>query len=230
MEFSKDQEEILEKQYFGVLAYADAKDFLRGTPYTGAQITGAIGRFCRSDSSIKKPETLFDMENFVKDFIDFWIDANPEVHTDGELVLNQSVSNFMAFSRVWKEKSRKSMVFNPDYMKLTQAMIDAKNSLTMGMKLFNSRIKHEKDSGNLSKADLYKKVRDMLPEAVTIAMPIAHGLQTGELILPEGEKIEDLTRLLAAYFSGDQTLLNLSKSIKLKGGNYQYKIGYKIDD
>ena len=229
MNFTPDQKKSeieLEKKYFGVLFFVDAKEFLKKTPYTSAKISGAIGRFCRAEDA-EIPSIFLDMETFVNDFCDFWLDANPEVHELGETVLNQAVTNYVAYQYVWAEKCKRSLVFTPEYLGLAGKMSTGKSALAVGTRFLNSRISHCKGSGDIEKAKALTDFRESLPEAVTLSMPIIEGLEKGRVSLPEGETLDDLMRLLAAYFSGDVAMLNTSKALKLKGDDYKYQIEYK---
>ncbi len=228
MKFTIDQqktEKELEHKYWGVLAYPEAKEFLKGTPYTGSKIAGAIGRFCRQEN-IERPTTFIEMEPFVNDFVDFWLDANPEIHQTGELKLHKAASNYLAFATVWKAKSTASIIFSPKYMNLTGKMIIAKNALGIGLRLVNSRISHENENGgDANKIENFQQIKDLLPDAVMLSMPIAQGLQTKAISLPKGQKITDLTRLIAAYFNGNTNILSISNTLKLESKKNTKQIG-----
>ena len=74
-----DKEKKLERKYQGVIGYVEAKQFLAKTGYTAAKIRGALTRYCRIEN-IERPETFVEMETFLPDFIDFWLDTNLEAY------------------------------------------------------------------------------------------------------------------------------------------------------
>lgn len=210
MNFDKDQELVLEQKYQGVLTYVDAKHFLDETPYTAAKINGAIKRFENSEDGLPKPVTFTEMEPYVNDLADFWIDANPEVHTDGEHILHNALSNYIAFSIVWKAKAKSSNIIDPDLMGRAGKMIVFKNALGNAVKLINSRLAHD-DCPN---RDLYGDFRNTLPDAFFTVLPIVQKLQTGELKLPDGQTEDDLNRLIGGFFAGNPSVIGVSKSLK----------------
>jgi len=203
------QEEILEQKYQGVLTYTEAKQFLDKTPYTGPKIVGAIKRFKKSEG-VKNPKTFIEMEPFVNDLADFWLDANPEAHTDGERVLHSSLSNFVAFSTVWKAKSKASSIVSPELMNMAGRMLIWKNTLMSSTKLVNSRLAHDKCPNR----ELYGDFKNVLPEAFMVMLPIVEGVHDGKLILPKGQKEEDLHRLIGCFFAGEPVVIDVVNSIK----------------
>lgn len=205
MELTPSQEETekeLEKKYQGVLTYVDSKYFLDATPYTSAKINGAIKRF-RNAEGVSEPTTFVEMEIFVNDLADFWIDQNPEIHTQGEALLHESLSKYIAFSKVWKAKSKNLQIFTPSFMYQVGKMIVLKNTLNQAVKLINSRIAYDKCPNRA----LYSDFRDILPDAFTLLLPVINGLQTGSLTLPPGQTEDDLHRLIGAFFAGDKAVL-----------------------
>ncbi len=209
MGINLNQEELLEKRYQGVLTYTDAKQFLAKTPYTAPKINGAIKRFCNAESAVK-PETFIEMEEFVNDLADFWLDANPEVHANGERILHAALSNYVAFSIVWKAKSKASNIINPDLMNQAGKMLIWKNTLGSAVKMVNSRLAHDKCPNK----ELYQDFRNILPEAFCIMLPIVQGLQNGSLTLPEGQTENDLHRLIGAFFARHPAVTMANESLK----------------
>jgi len=203
------EEEILEQKYQGVLTYTEAKQFLDKTPYTGPKIVGAIKRFCNSEGAVK-PTTFVEMEPFINDLADFWIDANPEVHADGERVLRSALSNFIAFSNVWKAKSKASNIISPELQKLVGRILVWKNTLMSSTKLVNSRLAHD-DCPN---RELYGDFKNVLPEAFMVMLPIVEGIQSGKLKLPEGQTEADLHRLIGCFFAGDKVVIDAVNALK----------------
>lgn len=203
------QEEILEQKYQGVLTYVDSKQFLDKTPYTAAKINGAIKRFCKAEDA-EKPTTFVDMEPFVDDLADFWIDANPEAHADGEKILHSALSNYVAFAMVWKAKSKASSIVSPELMNQAGKMLILKNTLGSAVKMVNSRLAHDK-CPNL---ELYGDFKNILPEAFFTMLPIVEGIQRGTLTIPEGQTENDLHRLIGGFFAGDPTVIGASQTLK----------------
>jgi len=210
MIFDKNQEEVLEQKYQGVLVYVDSKQFLDETPYTAAKINGAIKRLHSSDSDIKKPINFMEMEPFVNDLADFWLDANPDVHTKGEKMLHSALSNYVAFAIVWKAKSKASSIVSPELMNQAGKMLILKNTLGSAVKMVNSRLAHDK-CPNL---ELYGDFKNILPEAFFTMLPIVEGLQRGTLAIPEGQTENDLHRLIGGFFAGDPSVIGASKNLK----------------
>ncbi len=210
MLFDKNQEEMLEKKYQGVLAYVDAKYFLDETPYTAAKINGAIRRFCASEPDIKKPINFMEMEPFVNDLADFWLDANPEIHTEGEKILHIALSNYVAFSAVWKAKAKSSNIVDPELMARAGKMLIFKNALGSAVKLVNSRLAHDKCPNR----ELYGDFKSALPEAFTIMLPMVEGLHSWKLKLPEEQTEEDLHRLIGCFFAGDPVVIDAVNALK----------------
>ncbi|MBF0229189.1 MAG: hypothetical protein HQK63_06300 [Desulfamplus sp.] len=214
MELTKEQQEReqkLETKYQGVLTYVDAKHFLENTPYTAAKINGVIKRFVNSDRENNKLPTLFiEMESFVNDLADFWIDQNPEVHTDGESTLHNCLSNYIAFSIVWKAKSKASQIINPDLMAQVGQMIVYKNALGHATMIVNSRIAHDACPNK----ELYGDFKNALPDAFLTILPVVHGLHTGQLTLPEGQTESDLNRLIGGFFAGNPAVIGATQSLK----------------
>lgn len=210
MYFDKDQESVLEWKYQGVLTYVDAKHFLDETPYTAAKINGAMKRFEKSEDGLPKPKTFIEMQRYVADLADFWLDANPEAHTDGEKILHEALSNYVAFSCVWKAKSKASNIVTPELMGQSGKMLVFKNTLGNAVKLVNSRLAHD-DCPN---RDLYGDFRNVLPDAFFILLPITQKITNGELTLPEGQSEDNLNRLLGAFFAGNPDVIAISDRLK----------------
>ena len=203
------QEELLEQKYHGLLVYTDAKQFLEKTPYTGPKITGAIKRFCNAEDATK-PDTFVEMESFVNDLADFWIDSNPEIHSKGERILRSALSNYVAFSIVWKAKSKASNIISPDLVKQVVWMLARKNALLSSVKVVNSRLAHDK----CPNIELYTDFRNSLAEAFFVMLPLAHGIETGQLTLPEGQTENDLHRIIGGFFAGNPAVLGANLSMK----------------
>ena len=210
MSFDFKQEEILETKYQGVLTYVDAKHFLAETPYTAAKINGAIKRFCNSDDGYSKPVNFCEMEPFVNDLADFWIDTNPEVHTDGEKVLHEALSNYIAFSIVWKAKSKASNILNPELMAQVGKMLIFKNALSNAVKLVNSRIAHD----TCPNKELYGDFKNALPDSFFTILPIVQQLQSGKMQLPDGQTEDDLNRLIGGFFAGNPSVIGAAQRLK----------------
>jgi len=204
------QEEMLEWKYQGSVPYVDSKHFLEKTPYTAPKINGAIKRFCNSEG-VEKPETFTDMEPFVNDLADFWIDANPEVHTKGEKILRSALSNYIAFSIVWKAKAKSSNIIAPELMGQIGKILALRNTLTSATLLMNSRLANDKCPNR----ELYGDFKNALADAFFAMLPVIDGLQRGTLELPKGQTQDDLHRLLGGFFSGNPSVLMVSDSLKL---------------
>jgi hypothetical protein len=194
MSFDFEQERTLEFKYQGVLGYAEAKQFLDKTPYTAAKINGAIKR-----SGLEKPKNFIEMEEFVNDLADFWLDTNPEVHTQGEVMLNQALSNYIAFAIVWKAKSKSSSILDPTLMNSTGQMIVIKNTLGQAIKICNS---HAKRNPALNR----KELAEGLILGFSALLPMV-----AKNTLPEIP--EKLTRLIGAFNAGDKNILKAANAL-----------------
>ncbi len=204
------QEAILEHKYEGITVYIDSK-FLAETPYTVQQIVGVIKRFCNKEGAVK-PKTFIEMESFVNDLADFWIDANPEVHVDGERLLHAALSNYIA-GNVWKAKQKSSNIVSSDLVGRVGKMLIYKNTLGAAVRLVNSRLNRD----SCPNKELYQDFKTILPEAFYIMLPIISGLQTGKLKLPKGQKEKDLTRLIGGFFAQDPAVIGAAESLKRVG-------------
>lgn len=198
MSFNFEQERSLEFKYQGVLDYPEAKAFLKNTPYTAASINGAIKR-----SGLEKPKNFIEMQEFVNDLADFWIDTNPEVHTDGEKVLYRALNNYIAYAIVWKSKSKSSSIFDPTLMGKCGAATTLKNSLGCANKMLNSRLSRNPDMNK-------EAVRDGLVMGYTAIMAISQGKD------PVPEIPDDITRLIGAYMAGDKLVHTAAEKLKIE--------------
>ena len=203
------QEELLEQKYHGLLVYTDAKQFLEKTPYTGPKITGAIKRFCNAEDATK-PDTFVEMESFVNDLADFWIDSNPEIHSKGERILRSALSNYVAYSIVWKAKSKSSNIISQDLVKNVGLLLARKNALVSAFKIINSRLAHD----NCPNKEIYADLKKCLAEAFFVMLPLVHGIETGKLTLPEGQTENDLHRIIGGFFAGNPAVLGANLSMK----------------
>lgn len=206
----KESEKEFELKYQGVLTYVDAKHFLENTPYTSAKIGGAIKRFINGETDRYLPCLFIEIDEFVNDLADFWLDANPEVHIQGESVLHDSLSNYIAFQHVWKTKSKNSQIFTPSLMAQVGKMICLKNALGAATMIVNSRIAHDKCPNR----ELYGDFKKALPDAFMSILPIVHGIQSGSLVLPEGQTEADLHRLIGSFFAGNTAVLSMAQDLK----------------
>ena len=195
MSFNFEQERSLEFKYQGVLGYAESKQFLSKTPYTAAKINGAIKR-----SGIETPSSFIEMEEFVNDLADFWLDTNPEVHTDGDKVLYQSLSNYIAFAIVWKHKSKTSSIIDPTLMKSAGQMIVFKNGLGQAIKIIASCAKRNPALNR-------EEIAEGFILGFTYLLPLIANNS-----LPEVP--EDLTRSIGAYFAENKNLLAAASRVK----------------
>ncbi|RLB94613.1 MAG: hypothetical protein DRH26_00665 [Deltaproteobacteria bacterium] len=199
MSFNFEQERSLEFKYQGVVGYVDAKQFLGKTPYTAAKINGAIKRFCNAEG-VEKPTSFIDMETFVSDLADFWLDNNPDVHTDGEKILYRALSNYIAFAIVWKTKAKTSSIFDPTLMGSVGQMITFKNGLGQAVKIINSYAKRNPVIN-----------REEVAEGFVLGFSAILPLIANNT-LPE--VTEELTRLIGAYYAGDKNVLEAAESLK----------------
>lgn len=197
------QERVLENQYQGVLGYAEAQDFLKQSPYTAGQIRGAIQRFCNSTET-DRPGTFTEMEVFVSDFIDWWLDLEPEKHTIGEFTLRQCVSNYLAFTSVWKKKSQTSNILNPEIMKAVGMSLMLKNSLGTATK---AAFSYAKRNPALSAENL---CNGFLMAHNTLLPFLA-----GKWEITNANVSEDIARLIGGYLAGDQLVLAASDKLKM---------------
>ncbi|WP_300458646.1 hypothetical protein [Desulfobacula sp.] len=197
-----DKERRLEQKYQGVLAYTEAKGFLRETPYTSAKITGAVKRFIKAEG-IEKPKNFTEMESFVNSLVDFYLDANPEAHTDGEFILHQSVSNYIAFSQVWKIKARTSTILDPDLMGTVGNWLAARSSLASMSMVIPSMAKR----ANGYNKELYDQMKQDLPYIFQSFYITGHALSKGKVALPENKSQEAVTRMIGAFYAGDKGII-----------------------
>lgn len=195
------KEKALERDYQGVLGYCDSKEFLKNTPYSAAKINGAITRFCRKEDR-QRPETFIEMEDFIPDLIDFWLDANPEIHLKGDRVLERVLKNYIPFAIVWKAKAKASNILSPELSKQVGQILIIKNALGNAVKTVNSRIAHDK----CVNPELYKDFKEQLADAFIAVIPITTALFNGTLKLPEGKNEQDINRLIGSFLASNNQI------------------------
>ncbi|WP_333664743.1 hypothetical protein [Desulfobacter postgatei] len=154
------------------------------------------------------PTSFVEMGPFVNDFIDFWLDANPEVHTKGEDVLRRSVANYLAYASVWKTKSKTSSIIDPVLMASAGKSLQIRNVLSHTVKTVFS---YAKRNPTLNPQDLIEG----FTEAFYLVTPLIHKIDTGELPLPEGKHTEDLTRLIGGFLAGDKAVIDAADKLRL---------------
>jgi len=208
MDFNFSQERDLESKYQGVLAYVEAKEFLRGSPYTSQKIAGAMKRFEKSEGA-QKPTTFSDMEVYVSDLVDFWLDTNPNDHTDGEATLRSSVANYVAYSVVWKVKARKSAILSPDLMGTVGNWLAHRSALNGMAVVIPSMAKRLGDGDSR-----YIEFKNDLPYIYQTLYVTGSQIVRGKLELPESETQKDLSRLIGAFYAGDPGVLLAAESLK----------------
>lgn len=209
MDFNFSQERDLESKYQGVLAYVEAKEFLRETPYTAQKIAGAMKRFEKSEGA-EKPTTFSEMEAYVSDLMDFWLDANPNDHAGGEITLRNSVANYVAYSVVWKVKARRSAILSPDLMGTVGQWLAARSALASMSMIIPSMAKRLGDG-----KDSYIEFKTDLPYIYQTLYAAGSQIVQGKLELPESETQQDLARLIGAFYAGDPGVLLATESLKM---------------
>ena len=200
-----ENEKKLERKYQGVIGYVEAKQFLSGTGYTAAKIRGALTRYCKSHG-VERPVTFIDMESFVVDFVDWWLDENVEIHEYGERKLYDAVSNYLAFVTVWKAKSKSLSIYTPELMKQVGMMLIIKNTLSHAVKIGYS---YAKRNPSLKPEEL----KDGFLSGFAALLPTVAALHSGELELHDNFDSEGLTRLIGAYMAGDKHIDGIVKRL-----------------
>lgn len=200
------REKELEREYQGVIGYVEAKQFLEKTGYTAAKIRGALTKYCKLNE-LNRPESFVEMEKFVVDFVDWWLDEETAFHKYGERKLYEAVSNYLAFVDVWKAKSKSLNIYTPELMKQVGAMLIIKNTFAHAVKIGYS---YAKRNPELSPDD----IREGFLQGFTLLLPYVQGVETGKIELFEDVKFDDLTRLVGAYMAGDANIIEASEALK----------------
>jgi hypothetical protein len=198
----------LEEKYLPVLAYVEASKLLSSYQITAGKIRGAITSFCRKEG-YERPQTFEEMENeFVPDFLDWWLDTRPEFHEGiDETQTRNAVEKYLAFTTVWKAKFKNHEILSNQYKIQASTMLTVKNTLSASLKALMS---YNKRIGKIDQGELKK----VFPEIFQALLPAIFGIQSGMVILPENNKEDDLTRLIGSFFAGDHVALNAASKIK----------------
>ena len=201
-----EKEKKLERKYQGVIGYVEAKQFLKETGYTAAKIRGALGRFTK-ESSMERPKTFVEMEEFTIEFVDWWLDENVEIHKYGERKLYDAVANYLAFTTVWKSKSKSLGIYTPELMKQVGMMIVVKNTLAQAVKIGYSYAKRNPEL----RAD---ELKDGFLLGFSALLPTIHSMHTDKIEEKPNSDMSELTRLIGAYLSGKPDVVEMAKKIK----------------
>lgn len=200
-----DLEKEFERKYQGVLGYVEAKQFLEKTGYTAARIRGALTKYCKL-KGLNRPESFVEMEAFVVDFADWWLDEDTAFHKYGERKLYEAVSNYLAFVDVWKAKSKSLSIYTPELMKQVGMMLIVKNTLSHAVKIGYS---YAKRNPELKPEEL----KDGFLLGFAALLPTVAAIHSGEIELPDNFDSEGLTRLIGAYLAGDKQIEGIVKRL-----------------
>lgn len=205
---AKMSEKKLETKYLPVLAYVEAGKLLADYRLTAGKIRGAITSFCRV-AQYERPQLFTEMENdFTPDFMDWWLDNSPEIHKYlDEADTREAVNKYLAYVDVWKAKFKNNEIMTPHYVIQASTMLTVKNALSAAVTAWLS---YNKRIDKLKQSDIVK----VFPEMFQSLLPTIHGLQTGLIQQPTGTRIEDVSRLIGAYYAGNKTLIDMAESLK----------------
>ena len=196
----KEHELQLEHQYINVLSYVEAKDLLKTHEHTAGKIRGAISRYCKK-ADIERPITFVEMEMFVPDMVDWWLDENPEYHNGlNESRTKEAVDLHLAFTTVWKAKVKNNDVLSNMQQLMASTMLTVKNSLAAALK---SLLSYNKRNPKLSQ----ENIRDAFVLAFKSVLPLIHELQSGKSQLPSNKAMDDITRMIGTYMADNQKAL-----------------------
>jgi len=201
-------EEQYENEFKKVLSHVEANGVLEGYAYTAGQIRGAITRYCRIHEE-NKPDNFTDMrEYFVPDFMDWWLDENPEIHKgNSDIDIRDAVERYLAFTHVYKTKVKKNTMISDEVQIAAATTLVVKNSLAHAVKSGHS---YAKRNANVSIKNFVKA----LPEVFQNILPIVHGLQTGAIEMSIRYKDDEMSRIIGAYLAGNANVLDMVKKIK----------------
>jgi len=198
----------LEKKYLSVLAYVEAGKLLSGYEITAGKIRGAITSFCRKEE-YERPTMFVEMEEeFTPDFLDWWWDNKVDFHKElSEDKTREAVNKYLAYVNVWKAKFKNQEIFTESYILQASTMLTVKNSLSASITAWLS---YNKRIDKIAQSDITK----IFPEMFQALLPFIHGIQSGTIELPEKTHIEDASRILGAFFAGNQSVIGISKQLK----------------
>ncbi|MCP4339841.1 MAG: hypothetical protein GY799_13360 [Desulfobulbaceae bacterium] len=205
---NREKELRLEEKYLPVLAYVEASKLLSTSQITSGKIRGAITSFCRAEK-YERPTTFEEMEaEFIPDFLDWWWETRPDFHVDlDEAQTREAVKNYLAFTTVWKAKFKNHEIVSNQYRIQASTMLTVKNTLAASLK---AQLSYNKRIGKIDQGEL----RKVFPEIFQALLPVIFSLQSGLVVLPDGNKEDDLTRLIGGFFAKDPAIIDASNKIK----------------
>jgi len=191
-----------------VLAFVEAGKLLTAYEISAGKIRGAITSFCRKEG-YERPSLLTEMEDdFTPDFLDWWWDTDPKFHELlNENKTRDAINKYLAFVNVWKAKFKNHEILTPIHIIQAATMLTVKNSLSASVTAWLS---YNKRVGKIKQSD----IQNVFPEMFYSILPFIHQLQSGETSLPESSRIEDASRLLGAFFAGNQSVIGLAETLK----------------
>jgi len=205
------KEKTLEHKFSNVLTHVEAKTLLADIELKATTIRGAITRFCRKEKQ-EKPETFVEMSGkFIPDFMDFWMDANPEIfEIIPESKIYDAVEKYLAFTCVWKKKVKKNYILVDKLQLQASTLLVVKNSLAASIKAVLSYNKRQPKIEQ-------EKLIEAMPKMFQKVLPIIHAMQNG-LPLPEEDQIsKNISKLIGSYMANDKkTVLELFTENKTK--------------
>jgi len=202
------KEELLEEKYLPVLVYVEAKMLLSAAKINAAKIRGALTSFCRKEG-YERPQTFEEMEEeFVPDFMDWWLDEKPELHKNlDETQTRLAVEKYLAYVNVWKAKFKNHEILGNQHKIQASTMLTVKNTLAASLKAVLS---YNKRIGKIDQGELKK----IFPEMFQALLPVIFSIQSGLIVLPDNTNEEDLTRLIGGFFANDPVVIGTARKIK----------------
>jgi len=198
----------LESEFTDTLRHVEAKTLLSDIGIKSTTIRGAITRFCKQES-VDRPTTFTEMtEDFMPDFMDFWMDTNPEIfELYPESKVFEAVEKYLAFTTVWKHKVKNNYIITSELRLQASTLLVVKNSLAASMKAVLSYNKRQPKIEQ-------EKLIEAMPKIFLEILPVIHALQNG--LADRMDDTDDLTRLIGSYLAGDKkTAIDIVNGNKL---------------
>lgn len=203
----REKERQLEHQFSTTLSYIEAKDLVSIHGYTAGKIRGAITRYCKA-MNIDRPQTFQEMKIFSPDFVDWWIDTNPDTHEGlAETKTVGAVESYLAFTTVWKAKIKNNDVISDAYKIKASTLLLMKNSLAASKKAGLSYVKRLPGASG-------KTISEAFVKAHQTVLNLTFAMQAGDYKPVQDKEIDELGSLIGGYFAKDKGVLAAVSTLK----------------
>lgn len=201
------KERDLETEFISALSCTEAKALTMPHGYTAGKIRGAITRYCRNEE-IDRPTTFCELKEFTPDFVDWWLDTNPEAHEGlAETRTVAAVDAYLAYTTVWKAKSKNNEVISSRYKIMASTHLLVKNSLASAIK---AALSYNKRLPKTSQQEII----EAFPKAYLAILPATYSMQSGGFDPINNKQIDEIGSLIGGYFAKDKNVLDAVSGLK----------------